>query len=117
MADREHHSVLRCSFAASFVFVAPEQCWSRLRRPNRRCARASSLPRSGVTVAARRERKLLTGRALHDVRATPDGPTPGNPRRTTMDHGPTGSARRWHGAHPSVPLRLFAQHNVAPRAS
>ncbi|WP_019995466.1 AAA family ATPase [Aureimonas ureilytica] len=32
---------------------------------------------------------------------------------TTMDHGLTGSARRWHGAHPSVPLRLFAQHKVA----
>ncbi|RIY03760.1 AAA family ATPase [Aureimonas flava] len=32
---------------------------------------------------------------------------------TTMDQSLTGSPRRWRDAHPSVPLRLFAQHKVA----
>jgi ATP-dependent Lon protease len=32
---------------------------------------------------------------------------------TTMDHGLTGSARRWSGAYPSVPVRLWVQHKVA----
>lgn len=32
---------------------------------------------------------------------------------TTMDHGLTGSARRWSGAYPSVPVRLWVQHKIA----
>lgn len=32
---------------------------------------------------------------------------------TTMDHGLTGSARRWSGAYPSVPVRLWVQHGIA----
>ncbi|KQT44479.1 hypothetical protein ASG43_14145 [Aureimonas sp. Leaf454] len=32
---------------------------------------------------------------------------------TTSDHGLTGSARRWSGAYPSVPVRLWVQHKIA----